>query len=187
MSLLLHEHIHHKAIKKSSFWSCLLFSEKEKSYFLSVLTYPWLLRSSEQLRALAGWLDCESLPLHIVFKTDYVSLFSGRGRSFFFMCLKKNLVCMLVLICCLQFYGMWKHLFLILLQLVCSKRVIRKRLPPATSNALLTLTFIEGLYPEVFLTNCWRTKKSWVKNVVYITSALKKIIKGKSITHNTKA
>lgn len=68
----------------------MLFSEKEKSYFLSVLTYPWLLRSSEQLRALAGWLDCESLPLHIVFKTDYVSLFCRRGRFFFFHVLKKK-------------------------------------------------------------------------------------------------
>lgn len=78
------------------------------------------------------------------------------------------------LICCLLFYGMWKHLFLILLQLVCSKRVIRNK--PSTSPLKLRITdFRRRDFTQRFT---WRIidqlkSLSYVKNFVYMPSAFK--------------
>lgn len=79
------------------------------------------------------------------------------GVEFLQVLRKPNPVCMPVLICCLLFYGMWKHLFLILLQLVCSKRVIRNT-SPSPLKLRITDFRRRDFTREVYLTNCWPTK-----------------------------
>lgn len=78
------------------------------------------------------------------------------------------------LICCLLFYGMWKHLFLILLQLVCSKRVIRNN----TSTSPLKLRITDFRRRDFTQRFTWRIvdqlkSLSYVKNFVYMPSAFK--------------
>lgn len=92
------------------------------------------------------------------------------GVGFFQVLKRPNPVCLLVLICCLLFYGMWKHLFLIILQLVCSKN--------NTSTSPLKLRITDFRRRDFTQRFTWLIvdqlkSLSYVKSFVYMPSAFK--------------